>query len=242
MARPTDLVAAQHALTDWFANAPLGDGLKALEAAYLLDNLRLTYGQTLVQVGALGWEDHYWNPDHFIGAWLLNDGPASMVHLRADFDAWPIAPESLDVVLLPHTLELSADPRALLREAVVALKPEGVLHLLVFNPYGRLALRRYWPNAGAERAWSAARCIAAHRLLGWLRDLNFEAELTAVFTPDGSAPPQPLSAWRRCFSGAYAVRAIKRRYRPLTVAQPLSWLDDFAASGVSVPTTRTPHG
>ena len=42
-----------------------------------------------------------------------------------DSRAWPWAAESLDLVVLPHTLERSADPHACLREVERVLIPEG---------------------------------------------------------------------------------------------------------------------
>lgn len=51
-----------------------------------------------------------------------------------DFDDLPIADESLDLIILPHLLELSSDPHRLLREVDRVLRPEGKLIVTGFNP------------------------------------------------------------------------------------------------------------
>ena len=48
----------------------------------------------------------------------------------------PIADESMDLVTLPHVLELSPNPQQALHEAVRVLEPEGRLILTAFNGAG----------------------------------------------------------------------------------------------------------
>ena len=50
---------------------------------------------------------------------------ASRLALRADYAALPFPERSLDLVVLPHTLELNVDPHATLREVDRVLVPEG---------------------------------------------------------------------------------------------------------------------
>jgi SAM-dependent methyltransferase len=99
-----------------------------------------------------------------------------------DFEALPFAENSLDLLILPHSLELSSDPHATLREAERVLLPEGKLIIFGFNPlslwgfkqkrshlYKRLNLGDlYLPEAGEM--------IAYRRLRDWLRLLNFDVE------------------------------------------------------------------
>jgi SAM-dependent methyltransferase len=99
-----------------------------------------------------------------------------------EFEALPFAENSLDLLILPHSLELSPDPHATLREAERVLLPEGKLIICGFNPlslwgfkqkrshlYRRLNLGDlYLPEAGEF--------IGYRRLRDWLRLLNFEVE------------------------------------------------------------------
>ena len=57
------------------------------------------------------------------------------VALMCEPQALPFAESSLDLIVMPHTLELCADPHAALREAVRVLVPEGRLLLFGLNPY-----------------------------------------------------------------------------------------------------------
>jgi SAM-dependent methyltransferase len=56
------------------------------------------------------------------------------VALVTDSAALPFPPDSLDLVVLPHTLEMSADPHHVLREVERVLVPEGRVVISGLNP------------------------------------------------------------------------------------------------------------
>jgi SAM-dependent methyltransferase len=105
--------------------------------------------------------------------------PATFV---TDFAALPFAEASLDLLLLPHALDLSPDPHATLREVERVLVPEGKVVIAGFNPMSLWGLRqsrsrvyqrmgigdRYLPEVGGM--------IGYWRLRDWLRLLSFEVE------------------------------------------------------------------
>lgn len=112
------------------------------------------------------------------------------VDLVSHAAALPFPAASLDLVLLPHTLELSADPHAVLREVERVLVPNGRVVITGLNPaswwglrqhrahwmarigLGRTRLARlYLPEAGAF--------IGPWRLQDWLRLLSLEVEQLA---------------------------------------------------------------
>ncbi|MBU2288060.1 MAG: class I SAM-dependent methyltransferase, partial [Gammaproteobacteria bacterium] len=68
--------------------------------------------------------------------WLALNEPAMAPRaaLIADYTALPFPANSLDLVVLPHTLELSHDPHATLREVERVLVPEGRVVVCGFNP------------------------------------------------------------------------------------------------------------
>ena len=83
----------------------------------------------------------------------------------------PIESESVDVVLLPHTLDYSDDrSHAVLREADRVLRPHGHLVVLGFKPGGLWGLRRLIPGAGLPPG--AARPLSDRRLSDWLQLLD----------------------------------------------------------------------
>ena len=104
--------------------------------------------------------------------------------LQCDFTALPFPAASLDLLVLPHTLELSADPHATLREVERVLVPEGRVVICGFNPLSLWALRQHRQHLmrklGASSALFLPDCgefIGYWRLRDWLRLLSFEVEV-----------------------------------------------------------------
>lgn len=60
----------------------------------------------------------------------------ALPQLRVDYHQLPLQEASVDLLALPHTLELSAAPAATLRDAARALLPQGRLLISGFNPRG----------------------------------------------------------------------------------------------------------
>ena len=103
--------------------------------------------------------------------------------LHCDFDALPFPNQSLDLVLLPHTLELARDAHDTLREVARVLVPEGRVVIVGFNPASLWGLRQqagHWrQRLGGDRPLylpSAGEFIAYRRVRDWLRLLGFEVE------------------------------------------------------------------
>jgi SAM-dependent methyltransferase len=102
--------------------------------------------------------------------------------LVSDFAALPFPASSLDLVVLPHTLELSADPHATLREVERVLVPEGRVVICGFNPASLWGLRqrraRLFERLGLGQQFlpQAGEFIGYWRLRDWLRLLSFEVE------------------------------------------------------------------
>ena len=105
--------------------------------------------------------------------------------LLCDFDALPFDTASLDLVVLPHALELARDPHQTLREVERVLVPEGRVLILGFNPASlwgtrqRLGRLRRRLGLGQERDLFLPRSgefIGYRRLRDWLRLLSFEVE------------------------------------------------------------------
>ncbi|WP_245901344.1 class I SAM-dependent methyltransferase [Simplicispira suum] len=111
---------------------------------------------------------------------LLGVGAAP--ELLADPVALPFPESSIDLLLLPHTLELSEDPHAALREAARVLVPEGRLVISGLNPVSLWALRqgraRMCQRFGHGRLFlpDVGEVIGHWRLRDWLRLLGLELE------------------------------------------------------------------
>ncbi|MCB2016955.1 MAG: methyltransferase domain-containing protein [Hydrogenophaga sp.] len=190
-------------LTDWFQTAP-GRYLLGWEQARFDQAVANLFGYNALQLGlpeldtlAANRMPHRWLalPEELLAQAPQPDGdgasgPVALsqrVALVTNSAALPFPAASLDLVVLPHTLELSADPHHVLREVERVLVPEGRVVISGLNPNslwgfrqsrarvaGRLGLRTfglaglYLPEAGDF--------IGPWRLRDWLRLLSFELE------------------------------------------------------------------
>ena len=153
-----------------------------------------------------------------------DDGaPHAAVALHCDFDALPFDTNSLDLVVLPHALELARDPHLALREVDRVLRPEGRVVIVGFNPGSLWGLRQHWGRLRLRLAPRSQRPLFLprtgefmryRRLRDWLRLLSFEVEAGRF----GCYRPPVVSAkwldryecWWPVFGAVYFVVAVKR--------------------------------
>jgi SAM-dependent methyltransferase len=106
------------------------------------------------------------------------------VALHCDFDALPFPNQSVDLMVLPHVLELSRDPHETLREVERVLVPEGRAVIAGFNPTSLWGLRQRFGHLRRHLQVSsrpgflpaAGEFVGYWRLRDWLRLLSFEVE------------------------------------------------------------------
>jgi SAM-dependent methyltransferase len=110
---------------------------------------------------------------------------APRLALHCEFDALPFPNASIDLVVLPHSLELARDPHQTLREVERVLVPEGRVVIVGFNPTSLWGLRqrlgRMRTGLGVSRQRGlflprAGDFIGYWRARDWLRLLGFEVE------------------------------------------------------------------
>lgn len=178
------------------------------------------FGDQIVQVGRWG------RPGALLAAartqsTLIFDearGPNTGVQACASPQRLPIITDSVDAVLLPHSLELSADPHGVLREVDRILRPEGELIVLGFNPLSWWGIRHQVSLGGYPRG--LLRHISVARLRDWLTLLNMRVDLVR---PCYLRPPNNRAArlWQRTGWGAngYLLLATKEAM-PLTIVRP----------------------
>lgn len=100
--------------------------------------------------------------------------------LQADLDYLPIASECIDLVLLPHTLEVAEDPYYLLREVDRILVAEGHVVITGFNPYGCLMMRQRWFKRQSH--FKQVKLERLSRVQEWLEVLGYDIELKQYST------------------------------------------------------------
>ena len=158
-------------LEAWYAT-PAGAYVLAWEQAALDKIVADLFGYFAVQVGSPGIDFLRANRIPWRSTIAL-DGAASVF---GDAHELPYAAESLDLLLLPHVLEFSAEPHQILREAERVLRPEGELIVTGFNPLSLWGVRRMF-----NRSRRPANCVpwntefvSVLRMKDWLKLLNFE--------------------------------------------------------------------
>jgi SAM-dependent methyltransferase len=110
-------------------------------------------------------------------------GPLERVSLRCNVDALPFKTSSLDLVVLPHTLEMTHDPHETLREVERVLVPEGRVVICGFNSASlwgtKQRLGQLRQRLGGTQPLFLPRqgeFIGYRRLRDWLRLMSLEIE------------------------------------------------------------------
>ena len=150
---------------------PVGERLLRAEHQRVAEVLQNLFGYYLVQAG--GWGAHATLCDTSrIRHRFVLDTLADGADLVADPQRWPLASDSVDVVVLPHTLELVANPHAVLRETERVLIGEGHVVLLGFSPWSAWGAWRAFAR-GRGVPWSG-RFISERTARDWLALLGFD--------------------------------------------------------------------
>ncbi len=180
-------VNAGRDLVQWFAS-PAGRYVLDWEQAQFDERVADIFGFHAVQIGfaqidalranrmPLIVRAAEWVPDCAPHCAADPDGRTPTVVL-AQFEELPFATQSIDLIVLPHALELSPDPHHLLREAERVLVPEGKLIVSCFNPYSLWGARQFAGRAlGKPFLPRAGQFISLPRVKDWLKLLDFEVE------------------------------------------------------------------
>lgn len=144
--------------------------LELLQSYLLFPKL---YGNRLLQIGAWGFGPRSLELDSVLNHWVVGKSGAGGISAVLDFQTLPIMSKCLDVVFLPHSLELAESPHRLLREVDRVLCDHGHVVIMGFNPISPWYL---WQTMG----WSKPRyprktnCYSMGRIRDWLELLDFE--------------------------------------------------------------------
>jgi SAM-dependent methyltransferase len=171
--RHPDEKALRRRLADWF-DTPLGRSVQAFESHRLRAILPSLYGTVALQLGRVGQLDMLDATAAPTRALLdLVSGPngLSVVHGRPE--DIPFGANSVDVVLMPHTLDYCADPHRVLREVDRVLRPEGHVVVLGFNPLSLWGFRRLLARRPRSMPW-CGKFLRLTRVKDWLSLLDFE--------------------------------------------------------------------
>jgi len=177
--------------------------------------------------------------------------------LIVDSGFLPFPANSLDLVVLPHTLELSHDPHATLREVERVLVPEGRVVISGFNPASLWGLRqqrgRFYQRLGYNDLFlpKTGEFIGYWRLRDWLRLLSFEVESgrfgcyrPALTSPQWLARFEWMDfagqRWWPIFGAVYFLVAVKR-VRGMRLLEP-AWNARATATAAAATATVSNKG
>jgi SAM-dependent methyltransferase len=241
--RILDREAALHA---WWQGS-LGRALLAAESELLGEALEDVFGWELLQIGAWGGARELLACSRTRNQTIVAvPGPGSGADIIGRPSLLPITSDSIDAVLLPHTLEFAPDPQAIVREVDRVLVGEGNLLVLGFRPWSLWGMRARASRTGFPP--SLRRILPERRVRDWLILLGYEIVASRRYlycSPWGPGPTSEV-AGKMLHRGlthplpgsAYLLKARKRIYT-LTPIRPRVRQKPAVVGGLVKPTTRT---
>lgn len=167
---------------DW-SKTPLGKQITTEEEKNLVQVLEKSFGYFFLQLGANPYNslDKHIQLSHKI--YLDNDDLqndknsmiASPIHM-------PIQSDSIDTILLGHTIDTIKEKHELLRECSRVLITGGQLIIVSFNPYSYIALKRFLNCRSMHGPWLKG-MLTRSRVLDWLELLEFDVVSSLTVFP-----------------------------------------------------------
>ena len=234
-----------HEAYQWLQSS-LGESLLAQEARVVEEALDGHFGEECLQVGHWGEERAFLRFSRtqrslLIASDVSKSGPSAL----GEPHSLPVASDSVDCVLLPHTLDFSDRPHAILREVHRVLRSNGHLLVLGFRPGGLWGLRRLIPGAGMPPG--ADHVISDRRLRDWLQllDMRIQSNTGYFFRwplPSGKNEAsvqweQRGGRWWPELSACYMLTA-QKRISTLTPVRPMWRNNAKVVGGLAEPSTR----
>jgi len=239
-------------LERWFSGYP-GKILLEQERLLLQPAISGLFGYYLLQLGPVGLSAEFFRSIR-LKSYLrvmsrppLDESPAGWI--VSDAGQLPLASDSIDAVLLQHTLDLCRDPHRVLREVERVLIPEGRVIITSFNPWSLWGGWRLLRRRSRRVPW-CGRFIPQYRLHDWLGLLGFNIEQVQpfMFRPPLAQPrlmqkiaflEDAGARWWPLLSAGYMIVAVKR-VSTLTPLRPAWKLPRTLLPGRAIePTTRS---
>ena len=239
-----DLAAVQ----DWL-RTPFGDSLLQQESRVVEEAFDGIFGEQCLQLG--NWGD----PRTFlrsartqrcslIAEAVVGEEPSAIAAI-GQLHRLPIESDSIDSVILPHALDYSDRPHAILREVHRVLRAGGHLVVLGFRPGGLWGLRRLIPGAGLPPG--GLYLVSDRRLRDWLKLLDMSIHsLSGYFFrwPLPGLKGVASAQWERRgerwwpeLSACYMLSA-QKRISTMTPVRPVWRAKPQVVTGLAEPSTR----
>jgi SAM-dependent methyltransferase len=156
--------------TQWLTT-PLGSALLTQECRVVEEAFDGIFGEHCLQLGLWGETNSFLRHARTQRTSLIDEAPvAGGPSAIGQMHRLPVADDSVDCVLLPHTLDFSDRPHAILREVHRVMRSDGFLVVLGFKTGGFWGMRRLIPGAGLPPGTD--HLISDRRLRDWMQLLD----------------------------------------------------------------------
>ena len=229
---------------EWL-KTPLGEALLQQEIRIVEEALDGIFGEHCLQLGMWGDSRTFVRftrtQQCSVIAETAEGGPSAI----GEMHKLPVESDSIDAILLPHTLDFSDRPHEILREVDRVLRADGHIVILGFKPAGLWGLRRLIPGAGLPPG--ADQLISDRRLRDWLKllDMRVRGSLRYFFrwplprkkvSSSQKWEQRGLTLWPE-LAACYMLTA-QKRVSTLTPIRPVWWRQPKVVTGLAEPSTR----
>lgn len=229
---------------EWL-QTPLGEALLLQESRLVEEALDGIFGEQCLQLGMWGDNRTFLRFSRTQRCSLIAETAGGKPAAVAELHRLPVDSDCVDAVLLPHTLDYSDRPHAILREVDRVLRANGHIVILGFKPAGLWGLRRLVP--GAAMPPGADHLISDRRLRDWLQllDMRIQSSSSYFFRwPLSGSKVRGSIEWERRgqawwpeLAACYMLTA-QKRVSTLTPVRPLWRRKPQVVTGLAEPSTR----
>jgi SAM-dependent methyltransferase len=226
--------------------SPLGEALLQQEGRLVEEALDGIFGEQCLQLGLWGDANAFLKHARTQRTWLIDEGtddgaPAAV----GEFHHLPVQDDSIDCVVLPHVLDYSDRPHAILREVDRVLTSHGHLVIFGFKTGGLWGVRRLIPGAGLPP--DAQNLVPERQLKDWLQllDMRIQGSVRYFFRVPlpgvrGTSSPkweQRGQRWWPELAACYMLTA-QKRVSTLTPVKPVWSRKPKVVAGLAETTNR----
>jgi len=140
----------------------------------------------------------------------------------------PLSACAADLIILPHTLDLSPTPTLVLREVSQVIDEDGIMVLTGFNPASWLGFTKFL-SKNIKRRKNVPTSYSPRHVKDWLELIGFEvfASCYLDYLPPVSHPrvrkalgflDKAGDRWWPVFAGVYIIMAKKKNLKPVKVS------------------------
>jgi SAM-dependent methyltransferase len=224
----------------------LGQSLLQQESRIVEEALDGIFGEQCLQLGAWGETNAFLRHARTQRTWLIDEAAnGEAPHAIGQLHRLPVASDTVDCVLLPHVLDYSDRPHAILREIDRVLTAHGHLIILGFKTGGLWGVRRLIPGAGLPP--DAHHLVPERRLRDWLALLDmrvqgmtrffFRLPLPGIRGPSSPRWEQRGQRWWPELGACYMLTA-QKRVSTLTPVRPIWRRKPKVVAGLAETTNR----